>query len=83
VTGVLTDPDIWWPPNRIHAGLCFYSYSKHVAAEESIIQASAPDDVTRIFTVYVLQLIYFFASELTDCMDLLHHFMFDFPCIIS
>jgi len=78
VTGVLTDPDIWWPPNRIQAGLClcFYSYSKHVAAEESVIQTSAPDDVTRIFIVYVLQLIYFFTPELTDCMDFLHRLMY-------
>ena len=35
----------------------FYSYGKYVAAEESVIQASASDDVTRIFIVDILQLI--------------------------
>ena len=77
VRRVLTDPDIWWPPYRTH-GLCFYSYGKHVAAKESVIQASTPDDITRIFIVCILQVIYFFTSELTEYMD----FTFVDTCII-
>jgi hypothetical protein len=55
---------------------CFYSYRKHVAAEENVIQASAPDDVTSIFIVYILQLIYFSTSELIDCMDFVRRLMY-------